>query len=185
MTNPQIYATLRSEIQRAVSRGQISIPIQESQAKQLPYLQACILEGLRKFPPVSQLRERVVPAGGDTLGGFHLPGGTYVGLNSWGLQLDKEVYGDDADLFRPERWLTEDAAQLEAMHQTHGLIFGHGSTKCLGTAMAMMEITKVTFELLRNFDITISNPHKPWSSICYGIFYQQDFNVCLSPASER
>lgn len=184
MTNPQIYTTLRSEIRNAVARGQISTPVQDSEAKHLVYLQACILEGLRKFPPVTQLLERVVPPGGDTLGGFHLPGGTFVGLNMWGLQLDKEVYGDDADLFRPERWLTEDAAQLEAMHQTHGLIFGHGPTKCLGAAMAVMELTKITFELLRNFEISISNPHKPWTSVCYGIFYQEGFKVCLRPTSD-
>ncbi|KAI0423374.1 hypothetical protein F5Y09DRAFT_349393 [Xylaria sp. FL1042] len=65
------------------------------------------------------------------------------------------------------------------MHQTHSSIFGHGSTKCLGASMAMMEITKVIFELLKNFNIAIINPHKPWSSRCYGIFFQKDFNVRL------
>jgi len=178
-TNPQVYTTLRAEIRGAVARGQASNPVKDSEAKQLVYLQACVLEGLRKFPPISQLRERVVPPGGDVLGRFHLPGGTYVGLNTWGVQLNKAVYGDDAELYSPERWLTDDADKLHEMHQTHSLIFGHGSTKCLGTSMAMMEITKVIFELIRNFDITIANPHRPWHSQCYGIFYQKDFLVRL------
>ena len=39
------------------------------------------------------------------------------------------------------------------------------------------------FKLLRHFDITIANPYKPWSSICYGIFFQKDFNVYLSRAT--
>ncbi|RYP77944.1 hypothetical protein DL771_000803 [Monosporascus sp. 5C6A] len=192
ITNPQVYDTLRAEIRRAVARGQVSNPIQDTEAKQLVYLQACVLEGLRKFPPLSQLRERVIPPGGDTLGRFHLPEGTFVGLNAWGVQLNKAVYGDNAELYCPERWLTDDADRLCAMHQTHSLIFGHGSTKCLGTSMAMMEITKVIFELLRNFDITIANPHKPWVSQCYGIFFQKNFHVGLRavdsaqpPAYER
>lgn len=147
ITNPQVYNTLCAEIRGAAASGKVSNPIQGSEAKQLVYLQACILEGLRKHPPLSQLRERVVPPGGDTLGGFHLPGGTFVGLNAWGVQLNKAVYGDDADLYRPERWLTDDANKLEAMHQTHSLIFGHGPTKCLGVPLAMMEITKVIFEV--------------------------------------
>lgn len=111
------------------------------------YLQACIMEGLRKFPPLSQLRERVVPPQGDTVGIFRLPGGTFVGLNAWGTQLNKAVYGADAEFFRPERWLIDDVHKLEKMYQTHSLIFGHGTTKCLGVSMAMMEITKVVFEV--------------------------------------
>lgn len=145
--NPQIYDTLRSEIYRAVTAGEISNPIQDTEAKQLVYLQACVMEGLRKFPPLSQLRERVVPPQGDTFGRFRLPGGTFVGLNAWGVQLNKNVYGHDADVYRPERWLTDDIHKLQSMHQTHSLIFGYGSTRCLGVSMAMMEITKVIFEV--------------------------------------
>lgn len=147
VTNPTVYDTLRSEIRGAVEKGDISSPIQDAEAKQLVYLQACVLEGLRKFPPLSQLRERVVPPGGDVVGRFRLPGGTFVGLNAWGVQLSKAVYGDDADLYRPERWLTDDVHKLQLMYQTHSLIFGHGSTRCLGVSMAMLEITKVIFEV--------------------------------------
>lgn len=207
ITNPQVYDTLRSEIRGAVARGQVTNPIQDTEAKQLVYLQACVLEGLRIFPPLSQLRERVVPPGGDTLGGFYLPEGTFVGLNTWGVQRNKAVFGDDAELFCPERWLTDDADRLHAMHQTLSLIFGHGSTKCLGMAMAMMEITKVIFEvilifcfitvyyfycwtdsntlqLLRNFEIAIANPHKPWVSQGYGIFFQKNFHVRLRSTND-
>ncbi|KUI69973.1 Pisatin demethylase [Cytospora mali] len=179
VSNPRVYDILRTEIRRAVTTGHISNPIQDNEAKQLVYLQACILEGLRKFPPLSQLRERVVPPEGDTIGSFRLPGGTFVGLNAWGVQLNKAVYGDDADFYRPERWLTDDPHKLQAMYRTHSLIFGHGSTKCLGVSMAMMEIVKVIFEVLRNFDITIANPHKPWLSQCYGVFFQKNFHVLL------
>ncbi|KAJ4422062.1 hypothetical protein N0V82_003252 [Gnomoniopsis sp. IMI 355080] len=154
VTNPQVYDTLRSEIRRAVASGQVSNPIQDTEAKQLVYLQACVMEGMRKFPPLSQLRERVVPPEGDILGRFRLPGGTFVGLNSWGVQLNKNIYGQDADIYRPERWLTDDTFKLQAMYQTHSLIFGHGSTKCLGMSMAMMEITKVIFE--KHFEVTLS-----------------------------
>ncbi|KAK2593010.1 hypothetical protein QQS21_009300 [Conoideocrella luteorostrata] len=179
VTTPHVYNTLRAEIHEAVVKGHVSNPIQYSEAKLLAYLQACVFEGLRKFPPLAQLRERVVPPEGDTLGPFRVPGGTFVGLNAWGAQFNKAVYGDDASLYNPDRWLTDDANKLQAMYQTHSLIFGYGSTKCLGTMMAMMEITKVIFELLRNFEISIANPHKPWDSQCFGIFVQRNFKVRL------
>lgn len=146
ISNPRVYHTLKSEIQIAVKEQQVAYPIRNAEAKQLDYLQACVLEGLRIFPPISQLRERVVPPEGDTIKGYRIPGGTFIGLNTWGTQLDA-VFGDDPEVFRPERWLISDKDQLKAMHQTHELIFGHGSTKCLGMPIAMMELKKMIFEV--------------------------------------
>ena len=137
---------MKSEIKATVSARQASYPIQDSEARQLCYLQACVLEGLRKYPPLTQLRERMVPPEGDTIHGYRIPGGTYIGLNAWGTQLNG-VYGDDPEVFRPERWLVMDKERLKAMHQTLDLVFGHGSTKCLGMPMAMMELNKLIFEV--------------------------------------
>ena len=36
------------------------------------------------------------------------------------------------------------------------------------------------FQLFRRFDITVTNPLKPWTSVCYGIFFQKDFNVRIT-----
>ena len=141
-----MYQTLKEEVRLAVKGNQVSYPIQFAEAKQLCYLQACIFEGLRKFPPVSQLRERMVPPEGDVIHGHHIPGGTFIGFNAWGTQLDN-IYGDDPEIFRPERWLINDESRLRAMYQTHGLIFGHGSSKCLGMPVAMMELSKMIFEV--------------------------------------
>ena len=169
--NPHVYQTLRLEIQAAVKAKAVSYPIADREGKQLPYLQACVLEGLRKFPPLSQLRERVVPPEGDIINGHRIPGGTFIGLNAWGTRLD-EVFGDDPEVFRPERWLTSDTNRLKAMHHTHGLIFGHGSTKCLGMAMAMMELNKIIFEV----QTTRPSRHHPQRLIqrsCSGILKSQ------------
>ncbi|EEY20954.1 isotrichodermin C-15 hydroxylase [Verticillium alfalfae VaMs.102] len=42
----------------------------------LPYMNACIDEALRIFPPVPTGLTRTVPRGGDTVAGEFLPGGT-------------------------------------------------------------------------------------------------------------
>ena len=125
------------------------------------------------------MRERVVPPGGDIIGVHRVPAGTFIGLNSWGTQLD-EVFGDDPEAFRPERWFTQDQEQRRAMYDTHNLISGHGSTKFLGMPIAMIKLNKMIFEvrvairgliliplltdllqLLRNFDMSIVNPYQP------------------------
>ncbi|KAL9003904.1 MAG: hypothetical protein Q9188_003242 [Gyalolechia gomerana] len=145
VTNPQVYNTLQAEIDYAVAISEISFPIQDAEARRLPYLQACILEGLRIHPPLAQLRKRVAPPEGDYMHGCRIPGGTCVGFNSWGTQRDA-IYGDNPDIFRPERWLVDDEAKVRQMKRTCDLIFGSGPTKCLGTGIAGMELNKVIFE---------------------------------------
>ena len=146
ISHPRVYQKLKAEIYIAVTEDLVSNPIRHSEARNLPYLNACIFEGLRRFPPVSQLRERIVPPEGDYINGFRVPGGTFIGFNAWGTQLDG-IFGKDPEVFRPERWLISDKERLEAMHETLGLIFGHGSTKCLGVSMAMIELEKMIFEV--------------------------------------
>ena len=79
ITTPRVLWRLRAEIDEAVEKGRMSSPIQDSEAKTLPYLQACIKEGLRMFPPVTSLFPKIVPPEGDTFNGVFLPGGTEIG----------------------------------------------------------------------------------------------------------
>ena len=143
ISNPVIYAKLQREIDAAESNTRISNPVQDLEAKNLPYLQACIKEGLRIFPPITQLRERVTPSGGDTIDGRFIPGGTFIGINARGAQRNQDVYGSDADVFRPERWLRADQEKLKEMEMVHSLIFSYGNSKCLGIPIAMMNLNKI------------------------------------------
>ncbi|KAM3459321.1 hypothetical protein NHJ6243_006997 [Beauveria neobassiana] len=155
ISTPTVYQRLINEIDAAEAQGRISHPVSNGEAQKLPYLQAVIREGLRRFPPVTQLREREAPPEGLQLpDGRRIPGGTFVGLNAWGTQLNP-VFGADAHVFRPERWLPEsydddddDGGQrLAAMSKVHELIFGHGMTRCLGISIAMMNINKMLVEV--------------------------------------
>ncbi|KGQ04468.1 Pisatin demethylase [Beauveria bassiana D1-5] len=157
ISTPTVYQRLINEIDAAEAKGRISHPVRNCEAQKLPYLQAVIREGLRRFPPVTQLREREAPPEGLQLpDGRRIPGGTFVGLNAWRTQLNP-VFGADAHVFRPERWLPEsydddddddDGGQrLAAMSKVHELIFGHGMTRCLGISIAMMNINKMLVEV--------------------------------------
>lgn len=147
VTNPQVYRELQSEIDSAVTNCTISAPIQEGEARQLPYLQACIQEGLRIHPPLAQLRDRVAPPEGDYIHGYRIPGGTSIGFNSWATQRDP-IYGDDPAIFRPERWLENEESRIKQMKRTCDLVFGYGPTKCLGSNIAEMILNKAIFEVL-------------------------------------
>ena len=147
LTNPHIYATLLREIDVATSNGSISNPITNAQARSLPYLQSTIKEGLRMFPPLTGMTTKLVPPAGDTLNGQFVPGGTKIGYNAWGTHHRKETFGEDADVFRPERWLEASGEELRRMENSNELVFGSGKYKCLGNAIAMVELNKVFVEV--------------------------------------
>lgn len=152
ISTPTVYHRLLNEIDEANALGLLSFPVKNDEALRLPYLQAVIREGLRKFPPITQLRERESPPGGLELAdGRFIPAGVFVGFNAWGLQLNP-VFGDDAEIFRPERWLAESydgggKERIAAMGKVHELIFGHGMTRCLGVPIAMMNLNKIFVEV--------------------------------------
>ncbi|KAJ3557267.1 hypothetical protein NPX13_g9964 [Xylaria arbuscula] len=171
LTNPVCYKKLQAEIDDAVASGnapQAPGVITYTQARDLQYLQAVIMEGLRMFPPVNNQNCRDVPPEGDTvsIGGeeVFLPGGSMVIPSYVAMHRNKRVYGDvDVDVFRPERWTEEtDEAKLAAMRHEVNLGFGHGRWLCLGKQIALHELSVVTFELFRHFDWSIVNPEKPW-----------------------
>ena len=74
------YSKLRAEIDTAISDGRISSsPISDADARRLPYLQACIKEGLRIWPPLTGLMDKVAPSEGDMWNDIYIPGGTKIG----------------------------------------------------------------------------------------------------------
>ncbi|KAH8682719.1 cytochrome P450 [Xylariales sp. PMI_506] len=168
ITTPASYATLRKEIDEAIEGGTISSPISDAEAKKLPYLQAVIREGLRMYPPVTGLGSKQVPKGGDCLNGYFVPEGTQVGTNFFGVTRSKAIFGEDADVFRPERWLESTGDHLKSMNAAVDLEFGYGMYQCLGKPIAMMELNKIFVELLRRYDFMIINAESPitiWSAI--------------------
>ncbi|KKA25196.1 Uncharacterized protein T310_0787 [Rasamsonia emersonii CBS 393.64] len=106
---PRCLEKLRDEIAHKESTGQLSNPVTFQQSQQMPYLQAVIKEGLRMHPATGLPLGRVVPKGGETIAGRFFPEGvifkTIVGINTWVAHRNKDIFGSDADTFRPERWL--------------------------------------------------------------------------------
>jgi cytochrome P450 len=156
ITHPAVYRTLQAEIDQAVQSGHTSSPvIQEAEAHELKYLQAVIREGLRIWPPVTGLLSKVVPKAGDEVEvdgkKKFIPGGTNIGWCVWGIAMNKEIFGVDANMFRPERWLINDTEKLTRMNKTVDLVFGYGKYQCLGRPVALLELSKVFVEVMNSF----------------------------------
>ncbi|KAI1091083.1 cytochrome P450 [Rostrohypoxylon terebratum] len=170
LTTPRIYQRLKDEIRAAVSEGRASHPITLVEARELPYLQGVIYEGLRIRPVTTAMVAKEVPPEGDTIDGKFIPGGMIIGSNFLSLLRSKALFGEDADLFRPERYLELDPKARSEMERNVELSFGYGRWMCAGKPIAFMELNKIFFELLRYFDFQLVNPQNPMTTASYGLY---------------
>ena len=79
-----------------------------------------------------------------------------VGINAWVAHHNTSVFGPDADIFRPERWLDAPPEQLSAMEK-YFLAFGQGSRTCIGKNISILEITKMIPALVERYDFDLIN----------------------------
>ncbi|WPG97567.1 Hypothetical protein R9X50_00034400 [Acrodontium crateriforme] len=193
-TSPPVLARLLAEAHAGIARGEITRPIiKDSEARRLPYLQACIKEGLRMYPPVTGLLAKQVPEGGAliTVDGVEkfAPAGTQIGWNSWGMMRNVDIFGDDSEIFRPERWLPKDNSQSELdrvtkMTETVTLCFGYGRFGCLGRGVATMELNKAIIEILLRFNLQPCSLANPFAELCVGFFIHDDMNFVVTERPE-
>lgn len=157
------------ELNEAYEAGQISSPIQYSEATRLPYLQATIKESMRHFVGGTLPWPRVCPKGGAILGGYYLPQGTLLGVPAYSFH--KRAFGPDSDIFKPERWLQGDQEdekvfrkRTNALHANF-MSWGSGVHTCIGRNIAMMEMSKVLSHLFLRYKMKVTprgpdSPHK-------------------------
>ncbi|KAE8378161.1 cytochrome P450 [Aspergillus bertholletiae] len=147
--NPQVLSKLQHEV------GQLRLteaahPITFEQAHALPYTNACIRESFRLTPTIP-LFPRTAPLGGLTYNGIYVPEGTAVASSPWITMKSKFLYGDDAAVYRPERWLEASPETLKQWDR-YEFHWGYGNRLCTGRHLSVMEIYKLTVELVARFD---------------------------------
>ncbi|KAK5047475.1 hypothetical protein LTR84_006571 [Exophiala bonariae] len=149
---------LLNEINDVVGDIDIDKPVTYEQANKMPYLQAVMNEANRIHPVVAQSLPRIVPEGGLQVEGHSLPAGTIIGSSPYVLGRSEHIYGQDAKMFRPERWLEGDRSQLLSGF----LAFGGTSRMCLGKNLVWIEVSKVVPTILRNFVINFADTDVEW-----------------------
>lgn len=169
--NADAYRKLVAELTSAAPSS-LSMPAQWKDIRELPYLDAVIRESMRINPSIAMVFERVAPPGGYTLpDGRYVPAGTKVGINPAVTNRDRGVFGEDVDVFRPERWLRRDDGGGEGaeegeeeyqerhrrMRDTCDFVFGAGARVCMGRHLAMLEMKKLIATLYYTFDVSYSD----------------------------
>ncbi|KAF8375501.1 hypothetical protein PRIPAC_81930 [Pristionchus pacificus] len=125
--------------------------------KNLKYTDAVIKESLRHYPlgSIAHTRECTRTC---EIGGFRFEAGDMVQVDTWSMHMDKDVWGEDAEEFRPERWLEPSDRPRTAFQS-----FGEGPRICLGMRLAYIEEKVALLKLMSRFRIqktTKTNPIK-------------------------
>ncbi|CAL5388076.1 unnamed protein product [Camellia sinensis] len=124
--------------------------VEESDIKNLVYLQAIVKETLRLYPPgpIAVPHQATEDC---QIGGYDIPKGTRLFPNVWKLHRDPRVW-TDPDEFVPERFLTTHAEVDVSGQHFEFTPFGSGRRACPGIGFAL-QVTHLTMaRLLQGFD---------------------------------
>ncbi|KAL4269524.1 hypothetical protein GQ457_HM000460 [Hibiscus cannabinus] len=127
-------------------------PVDDSDIKNLVYLQAIIKETLRLYPagPLLGPREAMNDC---TVAGYHVAAGTRLIVNVWKIQRDSRVWSNPS-AFLPERFLTSHA-DIDVRGQQFELIpFGSGRRSCPGASFALQVVHLTLARFLHAFELT-------------------------------
>jgi len=135
--NPNAYKKLKEEV-NGLFKDEEYEAVKLGDLDRAPYLNACINESLRLFPPGPNGMQRVVNTpGGLTLGGKHVPEGTKISVHGWSVHHDPRYFERPME-FIPERWLEN--SEFKGVHNASAFIpFSQGVYGCVGRRLALQE----------------------------------------------
>lgn len=148
-----IQETLREEILAHCSSSPESLTWEE--LKDMPYLTGVVNETLRLFPSVAH-RFRVCNTPTKLLG-QKIRKGTMIVWPTYAVNRRPDLWGDDADVFRPERWREDSSVGPEGVKRDAYafMTFGQGPRKCPGEHYTRVVMACVLLMFIGRFRFTM------------------------------
>ncbi|KAL2059151.1 hypothetical protein ABVK25_000443 [Lepraria finkii] len=155
------------KLQREVSSLNGEFPTFE-QLKEMKFLRAILNESLRLYPIVPEnsrmaVVDTVLPLGGgeDGKSPIFVKNGKMVHWSLYVMHRRKDIYGEDAEEFRPERWLDGEEGKGLRVGWEY-LPFNGGPRICIGQQFALTEASYITVRLMQEFCAIESKDPEPW-----------------------
>ncbi len=146
--HPEVRASAQAETDAILGPDLDAVPAYE-QVAHFRYLRRVLDETLRLWPTAPGFAR--APLRATTLGGYRM------GTDDWALIVlpllhrDPSVWGPDAEVFDPDRFLPE-RVRVRPAHSYQP--FGTGERACIGRQFALHEAILVLARLLHRFDLT-------------------------------
>ncbi|KAF5338451.1 hypothetical protein D9758_012239 [Tetrapyrgos nigripes] len=181
--HPDIQSQLREElVQSPPSASTIEafaddIPSYDAFSGSLPLLDAVVKETLRFCPPVHgtirvATADDVIPTSSPVTlcdgtvaepgQSIHIRKGSFVNIPIEGLNYSREIWGDDALEFRPQRWfnLPPNARPPAFPGLASVMTFGYGPHSCPGFKFTLTEMKTFIATLLPHFEFSVVEGQK-------------------------
>ncbi len=151
---PGVLAKLQAELDATIPDG-VDVPTIDM-VRSLPYLASVINETLRHHSTSGIGLPRQLPrdSPGLTIRGHRFPPGTVLSVPTYTMHHSAEIWGPDADAFRPERWDGLTARQKNAF-----IPFSYGPRACVGRNVAEMEMKLIASTWARRYDVVLRQDH--------------------------
>ncbi|KAL4180379.1 hypothetical protein AMTRI_Chr13g124930 [Amborella trichopoda] len=178
VNNRRVLEKVQAELDLHVGRDRI---VEEADIKHLTYLNAVIKETMRLYPagPLLVPHEAMENC---TIGGFKVRAGTRLLVNAWKIHRDPSAW-EDAEEFKPERFLTTKAhVDVYGKHFEY-IPFGAGRRSCPGVSLALHVMHLTLARLLQAFEWDTLTGEKLDMSENFGLTLRKDgpLEVTLKP----
>ncbi|KFK40984.1 hypothetical protein AALP_AA2G070000 [Arabis alpina] len=150
--NPEAMTKVQQEINKKMPK------FDPTDLDKLVYLHGAVCETLRLYSPLPFNQKS--PAKPDVLpSGHRVDEDMKIVISTYALGRMRSVWGDDAEDFRPERWIS-DSGKSKHEPSYKFLAFNAGPRTCLGKKLTFLQMKIVAVEIIQNYDIKVVEGHK-------------------------
>ncbi|KAI1387707.1 cytochrome P450 [Hypoxylon trugodes] len=150
MSEGAVVDRMRDELQKFLSNKDGDVNSAAFTPASLPYTTAVFYETLRLYPPIPFEIKQCEKA--TTLpDGTFLPERSIVFWCTWAMNRSETSWGEEAESFQPERWLTADG-KLITKSAAEFPVFNGGPRLCLGKRMAELLAVQVIATMVLKFN---------------------------------
>ncbi|KAI0333104.1 cytochrome P450 [Cubamyces sp. BRFM 1775] len=180
-THQDVQEKLREEVTQARDDGNGDLKdLDYDEVMELPYLDAVCRETLRRYPSLRGLfrtvrKDTMLPLSapirgldGSLIDAVPVTKGMFVVTDIEASNCNKELWGEDAYEWKPERWLKPLPSAVEDAHipgvYSHLMTFTAGSRSCIGFKFSQLEMKIVLAMLLPAFKFELSDKPIFWNA---------------------
>lgn len=152
--HPELQEKLRQEVAEAFPAGfspdsDVDLGVT---LEQMPYLNGIMNETFRLYPTVPMTIR--VAQRDSRIGDYFIPKDTTLVMSMWLINRSPSIWGADAGVFRPERWINDDGKPNQNGGSSSNydfLTFLHGPRSCIGQNFAKAEMRCLLSAMVSSF----------------------------------
>lgn len=150
-SHPEVERKLIDEVD-SVLQGELP---NESNVRNMKYLSQVLKETLRLYPSVpfdvrTAKKDDVLP------NGYAVMAGTDVGYTAYIQHRRKDLFGEDAEQYDPDRWAPH---RVNSIRPFYWVPFHAGPRICLGQHMALLEASVMVARILQKYTLSLKPNH--------------------------